>query len=206
MSEDEQETQTLRESILDYPVHWGRTYHRYKAGSYNYPNDEAELERFDLMHHIFTGIHGSRLFFAPVKDARRILDLGTGSGIWPIDLSARHHMPHAEKITGIDLSPTQPTVVPENVRFEIQDISEPNWQRPRSSIDYMHVRMMLGSLKDPAAIVRNAKRYLKPGTGWLEWHDPYPQAQTDDNSIPPKWAYAEWERELARASRSTNCQ
>lgn len=82
ISEDDgYDTHTLRESLMDYPVHWGRTYHRYKAGSYHYPNDEPELERYDFLHHIFTRIHQSNLFFAPVHDARRILDIGTGTGI-----------------------------------------------------------------------------------------------------------------------------
>ena len=221
ISEEERETESVHESALDYPVHWGRTYPRYKE--YNYPNDEPELERYDLMHHVFTRIHGLRLFFAPVQDARRVLDVGTGTGVCkctiqslqkpshvridhptsgPIELSDSCQMPHVERITGVDLSPIQPTDVPDNVFFEIQDCSETNWQRPRSSIDYIHVRMMLGSLKDPSALIRNAKRYLRPGTGWIEWHDPLPMVTSDDDSIPPNWAYAEWEHDLNRAAKS----
>ena len=121
-SEDDADTETLSESMLEYPVYWGRTYHRYKAGSYKYPNDAEELDRLDYMHDIFTRIHQGHLFFAPVASARKVLDLGTGTGIWPIQLADSKLMPEAE-ITGIDLSPTQPNAVPENVRFEGELIS-----------------------------------------------------------------------------------
>jgi SAM-dependent methyltransferase len=117
VSDEDGDTQTLAESLLHYPVHWGRTYHRYNAGSYRYPNDADELDRMDFIHHTCTRLHQGRLFFAPIGDARKVLDLGTGTGIWPIDLADSKLCPNA-RITGVDLSPTQPNDVPENVRFE----------------------------------------------------------------------------------------
>ena len=80
-SDDESDTQTIKDSFRDYPELWGRTYHAFKQGSYQYPNDEPERERYDFMHNIFVRIHESRLFFAPVREARKILDIGTGTGI-----------------------------------------------------------------------------------------------------------------------------
>src|SRR5277367_5512817 len=81
------ETHSLSPSMTDYPTHWGRQYHKYKENSYLYPNDEDEKDRLDFQHHIVKKLHGDRLFFAPVKDARKILDIGTGTGIWPLELA-----------------------------------------------------------------------------------------------------------------------
>ncbi|UPK93457.1 hypothetical protein LCI18_004392 [Fusarium solani-melongenae] len=52
-------TQSLSSSIVDYRRENGRTYHRYKDGKYNLPNDELEQQRalaeraLDLQHHLF---------------------------------------------------------------------------------------------------------------------------------------------------------
>lgn len=70
------------------------------------------------------------LFTAPVADRLRaplgpgmrrprVLDLGTGTGIWAIDVA--DEFPNAEVIAN-DLSPIQPQNVPVNVRFEVDDI------------------------------------------------------------------------------------
>ena len=48
-----------------------------------------------------------KLFFAPIGDKPgRILDIGTGTGIWAIDVGDEY--PDAE-IIGTDISPTQPS-------------------------------------------------------------------------------------------------
>lgn len=41
----------------------------------------------------------------PNSNARRVLDVGTGTGIWAIDYADEH--PEA-KVIGVDLSPIQP--------------------------------------------------------------------------------------------------
>jgi hypothetical protein len=53
---------------------------------YPYPNDEQELDRLDMQHHMFKLINNGRLFLAPLKGPKRILDIGTGTGIWPIEM------------------------------------------------------------------------------------------------------------------------
>ena len=77
------DTRSLTASITDYPIHWGRRYHRYKEGAYLFPNDEAEQDRLDEQHEILNQLHG-RLFFAPLnpQGVRTVLDIGTGTGIW----------------------------------------------------------------------------------------------------------------------------
>jgi len=61
--------------------------------AYLYPNDEQELDRLDMQHHMFKLINEGRLFFAPVENPQRILDIGTGSGIWPMEMGKLPHLP-----------------------------------------------------------------------------------------------------------------
>lgn len=61
--------------------------------AYLYPNDEQELDRLDMQHHMFKLINEGRLFFAPVKNPQRILDIGTGSGIWPMEMGMLPPLP-----------------------------------------------------------------------------------------------------------------
>jgi methylase of polypeptide subunit release factors len=65
---------------------------------------QDELDRMDLEHHIF-GLVVGQLHLAPLKSPQKILDLGTGTGLWAIDAADKY--PSAEVI-GTDLSPTQP--------------------------------------------------------------------------------------------------
>ena len=55
---------------------------------------------------------------APLENPQRILDVGTGTGIWAID--AAYLYPDAH-ILGTDLSPIQPAWVPPNCQFEVDD-------------------------------------------------------------------------------------
>jgi methylase of polypeptide subunit release factors len=55
---------------------------------YVLPNDEAENERLDLQHMLFTLTFDGKLSNLPLDKAnspRRVLDAGTGTGVWAID-------------------------------------------------------------------------------------------------------------------------
>lgn len=42
----------------------------------------------DLAHHIYRLLIGGELFLAPIgKNPQRVLDLGTGTGIWAMDFA-----------------------------------------------------------------------------------------------------------------------
>lgn len=51
------------------------------------PNDEVEQERLDFYHHIFLLLLGGKLYTAPLDNPQRVLDVGTGTGIWAIDFA-----------------------------------------------------------------------------------------------------------------------
>jgi methylase of polypeptide subunit release factors len=66
------------------------------------PTDEIEQERLDIHHEIMFLLAGQELYKAPISthNTHRVLDIGTGTGIWAIDYANQH--PQAEVI-GLDL-------------------------------------------------------------------------------------------------------
>lgn len=53
---------------------------------YAIPNDEAEQDRLDTIHHIYLLMLDDQLHLAPIApNPTMILDVGTGTGIWAID-------------------------------------------------------------------------------------------------------------------------
>ncbi|KAK4156098.1 S-adenosyl-L-methionine-dependent methyltransferase [Chaetomidium leptoderma] len=170
---------SLRSSILAYQEENGRTYHAMSAGKYLFPNDDAEVERLDMQHHIVKMTLDYRLCLCPKNDgAKRVLDLGTGTGIWCIDYADAH--PGAEVI-GVDLSPVQPDLVPPNCSFEVDDL-EKEWTWSKR-FDLITSRMMNGSFADPAAIVEKVYNQLEPG-GYFEVHDMAASVGCDDDTLP----------------------
>jgi hypothetical protein len=52
------------------------------------PNDEREQERLDVVHHWYRVTLKGELFRAPITaNPQKVLDIGTGTGIWAIDFA-----------------------------------------------------------------------------------------------------------------------
>jgi SAM-dependent methyltransferase len=159
-------TTSLKSSVLNYRYENGRRYHGFKDEAYFFPNDDEENDRLDMYHHIITLRCNGELHLAPIgPNPQRMLDLGTGTGIWAIDMGDKY--PSAE-IIGNDISPIQPSLVPPNVRFEIDDM-EKTWVYA-NKFDYIHCRAMAGSLRDWPKLLRQAYQFTKPG-GYVEFQD-----------------------------------
>ncbi|KAI3529326.1 TAM domain methyltransferase [Colletotrichum abscissum] len=178
---------SVSSSILDYRLENGRTYHKYKDGKYWFPNDERENDRLDLQHNLFILTFDDRLATAPPNepDAKvgKVLDVGTGSGIWAIDFGEEH--PDAE-VFGFRYSIlTIKYSVPPNVKFEIDDIEQP-WTFSHS-FDYIHSRMMNSSLKDWNAYIKTCYDNLEPG-GYLELNEIDVIPTSDDGTLKPESA------------------
>jgi hypothetical protein len=65
-----------------------------------------------------------------------------------------HKFPSAI-VHGIDLSPIQPSWVPPNVIFEIDDITQP-WTFDENLFDFIHVRTLGGAIRDWPSLLKEA--------------------------------------------------
>jgi len=130
----------------------------------------------------------NKLFLAPIgPDPLKVLDIGTGTGIWAIDFADQY--PSA-LVIGTDLSPIQPTYVPPNLQFEIDDAAS-EWTFPKNSFDFIHVRGLFGSLRDWPAFYRQVYDHLKPG-GCYEQLECSVCCHADDDSTPEGSPLRRW--------------
>ncbi|KAH7140860.1 S-adenosyl-L-methionine-dependent methyltransferase [Dactylonectria macrodidyma] len=182
-------TTSMGSSIFgDQVVVNGRTYQD-ANGRYWAPIDEAASEALDLLHYMSVLILDGKLYLAPLEknQVHNVLDIGTGTGMWAMDFA--DEFPEAEVI-GIDISPIQPTWVPPNLRFEIDDFTL-DWTFHNDSADFIHMRFLRGSVSDWHSLYKNAFRTTKPG-GWIETHEDNPVFYNHDGPIEDGSAIAEW--------------
>ncbi|OTA98100.1 hypothetical protein M426DRAFT_326256 [Hypoxylon sp. CI-4A] len=182
-------TASLTASILEYRTVHGRTYHseRGNAQSWN-PNDPLHDESMDILHHVSTLMQHGKLFLAPIDDkVKRVLDVGCGTGIWAIDFADQ--FPGTDVI-GVDISPQQPHWIPPNLRFEVDDVTQP-WTYEPSSFDYIHMRWLVGAIPDWTSLYREVYTALKPG-GYFESKEASSSIQSDDGTVAPGSALDQW--------------
>ncbi|RKK46812.1 hypothetical protein BFJ63_vAg6200 [Fusarium oxysporum f. sp. narcissi] len=181
------DTTSLRSSILRYREENGRTYHAYKDGAYALPNDEIENERLDLQHHLFLLTFDERLHAAPLpKTLNRAFDAGCGTGIWAIEFADEH--PECEVI-GVDLSPIQPSVIPPNASFYVDDLEEP-WDYS-NKFDFVFARFLTGSILDWPKFFSESYNNLNPG-GRIEMIDIIYPLLSDDDTLTKDSALSKW--------------
>jgi ubiquinone/menaquinone biosynthesis C-methylase UbiE len=105
-------------------------------------------------------------------EAGRILDLGTGPGLLPVEIARRS--PRI-RIDGIDLTPrlirmaelrAAKAGVSDRVRFEVGNASRLRW--PDNTFDMVISTGMLHTVKDPEGVLGECRRVLKPGgRAWI---------------------------------------
>ncbi|CCE28850.1 uncharacterized protein CPUR_02539 [Claviceps purpurea 20.1] len=164
-SEDKSSTTSIASSVLEYRQIHGRTYHSDKfTANYFLPNDDQQLGTEELCHHCLTILLDDRLFLAPLEKDKihRVLDVGTGFGIWAIEFADQ--FPNAS-VVGTDLSPCQPQWVPPNLCFEIDDATL-DWTWNANHFDFIHMRCIVGGIEDWTAFFKEAYRCCAPG-GWV---------------------------------------
>ncbi|KAF7556943.1 hypothetical protein G7Z17_g988 [Cylindrodendrum hubeiense] len=165
-------------SVRDYAFENSRRYHKFQEGRYHFPNDEPEQEREDMKHAMIINLCNGKLHFAPVENPQKVLDIGTGTGIWAVDMGDEY--PEAD-VLGIDLSPIQPSWVPPNVRFMVDD-AEAEWLHAPGTFDYIHIRHMTSSIRNWPNLVTQAYQALKPG-GWIELQELRFVLECDDGTV-----------------------
>lgn len=191
---------SITSSITEWEWENGRRYHAHRAGSYPLPNDEKELDRLDLKHHIMMLLCDDHLHLAPLVNPLRILDIGTGTGIWAIQMGDQYP---ESTVIGTDLSPIQPSWIPDNVRFEIDDVEDKEWSWPDNYFDYIHSRFMVASISSWPRLIRKAFQHCKPG-GYFEMQELDPRFKSDDGSLGENANLVYYSKLICEASASYN--
>ncbi|KAI8667759.1 hypothetical protein NCS55_00798700 [Fusarium keratoplasticum] len=158
-----------------------------------------QLVKHDLGHCKYTMLLDNKLHLSPLpKYPKTILDLGTGTGIWAVDMAELY--PSA-RIIGVDLFPLQTKIVPPNVRFKIDNV-EVEWRWGESIFDFIHARELTMTIYDWPNLVQEVYRALKPGA-YFEISGFIPDFRSDDGTLPKDSAYVKepirWKRYLEEA-------
>jgi len=124
-----------------------------------------------------------------------IVDVGCGTGEWVIEVA--EEFPTAY-VYGLDLSPIQPTYVPDNAEFIVTDISEgmPDFDDGRT--DVVHSRFCISAIalirylhagitRDQWPVyLQEILRILKPNDGWAQMIElGIPYVHSENDSLPP---------------------
>ncbi|KAH7240542.1 S-adenosyl-L-methionine-dependent methyltransferase [Fusarium solani] len=179
-------TASITSSILRYRTIRGRTFHSERGDAFYWgSNDDAQSEAMDVVHHMWTLAQDGKIFQAPISSSiQRAVDIGCGTGMWAIDFA--DEFPSC-KVVGTDISPIQPDFVPPNLVFEIEDCTQ-EWTFPPNSFDYPHSQLF-----------KQAYIALKPG-GYLESFEASPRIESDDGTVLPDSAMAQWGEIFIRAA------
>lgn len=115
------------------------------------------------------------LYASPVTDLQNVLDIATGTGIWAIEIAEEHK---GARVIGTDLSPIQPSSIPANCQFIIEDC-EDEWTFSQK-FDLIHGRALLSCFSKPRTVIESCFSALRPG-GYLEFQDiAFPCKSPDD--------------------------
>ncbi|KAI9712959.1 MAG: hypothetical protein M1812_006706 [Candelaria pacifica] len=182
------------------------------TGHYWGPNDEESIKHQNIANHLFLLTLKDKLFLAPLHDPRKVLDVGTGAGMWAMYVHSRSSVTISHKppqltnastpssdfadqfpraaVIGTDLSPIQPSFGIPNLTFEIDDCCSA-WTYPPNSFDFIHVRGLYGSVQDWPEFYRECMKCLKPG-GYIEQLEFSILAKCDDGSSADNEALRLW--------------
>nr|POE80039.1 secondary metabolism regulator lae1 [Quercus suber] len=138
----------------------GRQYYRRWFETYPYPCDEPEKDRLDAFHHAFYRVAlDNRLHEAILpRGKKRVLDLGSGTGIWAIEMAAKY--PDSE-IIAIDIGDAHPQIPGVDYGVDWRtgvDFNNDNWGVPENYFDLIHMGCLCGAVPDWAELFRKVER------------------------------------------------
>ncbi|KAF5027563.1 hypothetical protein F66182_305 [Fusarium sp. NRRL 66182] len=127
-----------------------------------------------------------------MRQSPKIMDLGTGTGIWAYSV-AEGSFSDAQ-IMAVDLNQIQPALIPRGVMPMQYDIEEPTWEPLLVDCDLIHMRMLLGSIRNDLwpQVYRKIFEHLAPGSGHLERVEIDWTPRCDDDERPANSAFEQW--------------
>jgi SAM-dependent methyltransferase len=96
------------------------------------------------------------------------------------------------EVIGTDLSPIQPSWVPPNVKFELEDATN-TWSWCKNTFNLVHMRYLISSIADWGALFKEAFRCCKPD-GFVESVEVSPIFLSDDDTIANDSAINTWNK------------
>jgi len=141
-----------RERLLDTP--------------YLLPKDAQEQSRLNFQHRVLYSAIGNHYLVPLRPDVATILDVGTGTGIWPVDMARLFPQAH---LVGVDISAAALEYTSSAAyTFCLADVLK-GLPFPEQQFDYVHQRLLVAAI--PAAnwagVIRELLRVTRPG-GWVE--------------------------------------
>ncbi|KAH8698499.1 S-adenosyl-L-methionine-dependent methyltransferase, partial [Talaromyces proteolyticus] len=158
-------TTTVDNNVYQYPFENDRRYHAYCEVKYPFVALETDADRRNCkeLHYFFRFTMRDSLHHAPLSNPQKILDVGTGTGIWAMEMADLY--PSAEVI-GADLSPIQPLWVPPNLQFLVAD-AEDLTLFGENKFDFIYIRCFAGCASNWNTFLERAFSLLRPG-GFIE--------------------------------------
>ncbi|KAE8391556.1 S-adenosyl-L-methionine-dependent methyltransferase [Aspergillus alliaceus] len=132
------------------------------------------------------------------ENGRRYHKYGQAQYLMPNDEAEQDRL---DLVIGNDLSPIQPSWVPPNVEFVIDDF-ENEWMHRRNFFDFIHARTISGCVRNWGRLMEQAYDHLKPG-GYLECAEFAIDAYSDDGSFKQDSPYREYIDNINKAGEIT---
>ncbi|KAJ5835665.1 hypothetical protein N7447_001691 [Penicillium robsamsonii] len=148
------------------------------------------------------------LYNAPViSSPQNILDLGTGTGIWVMDIAEYMkysilyfcmpgrltlnfgRFPNAHVIKN-DISPIQPSWMAPNIESIVEHF-ESEWKHEQNHFDVIDARYLAGCVADWSKFMSRTHDHVKP-RGYLESHERAMSARRGDEFLKETSAPMEW--------------
>jgi ubiquinone/menaquinone biosynthesis C-methylase UbiE len=133
---------------------------------YLLPKDAQEQSRLNFQHRALYSAIGNHYLVPLRPDVTTILDVGTGTGIWPVEMARLFPQAH---IVGVDISAAAlEHTSSSKYTFCLADALK-GLPFPDQQFDYVHQRLLVAAI--PAAnwpgVIRELFRVTRPG-GWVE--------------------------------------
>ena len=153
--------------VQDMSVLKGKSVNNYPLPA---PTIDTESARLVNQHQLWLKTFNGRLHTCPTSDkVKKVLDVGTGNGVWAIDYA----MAHPEvKVYGFDISAPQTSNAPLNCKFFERD-AEHDWEEFISGcgpFDIIHCRHLGTAIRKWPRLFAHAWNDMA-SEGWIEISD-----------------------------------